>query len=82
MLPASLIEPLWVEFAALIESAQRPEFSPIHPWRCHRRRIPDRVVFDHVNAALVHGTGYERPVAVKSNETVDLTGLAVAGWVG
>jgi len=24
----------------------------------------------------------EAPVAVKSNETVDLTGLAVAGWVG
>ena len=23
-----------------------------------------------------------KPVAVKSNETVDLTGLAVAGWVG
>ena len=60
LLPASLIEPLWVEFAALIGSAQRPEFSPTHPWGCHRRRIPDRVVFDHVIAALVHGTGYER----------------------
>ncbi|HEX8932831.1 MAG TPA: IS5 family transposase [Pseudonocardiaceae bacterium] len=60
LLPASLIEPLWVEFAALIGSAERPEFSPTHPWGCHRRRIPDRVVFDHVIAALVHGTGYER----------------------
>jgi hypothetical protein len=60
LLPASLIEPLWVEFAALIGSAQRPEFSPTHPWGCHRRRIPDRVVFDHVIAALVHGSGYER----------------------
>jgi hypothetical protein len=36
-----------------------PEFSPTHPWGCHRRRIPDRVVFDHVIAALVHGSGYE-----------------------
>src|SRR3954451_650633 len=27
---------------------------------CHRRRVPDRVVFDHVIAALVHGSGYER----------------------
>lgn len=27
---------------------------------CHRRRIPDRVVFEHVLAALVHGSGYER----------------------
>jgi len=60
LLPASLIEPLWVEFATLIGSAERPEFSPTHPWGCHRRRIPDRVVFDHVIAALVHGSGYER----------------------
>jgi Transposase DDE domain len=60
LLPASLIEPLWAEFAALIESTERPEFSPTHPWGCHRRRVPDRVVFDHVIAALVHGSGYER----------------------
>ena len=59
LLPASLIEPLWVEFAALIGS-DRPEFDPTHPWGCHRRRVPDRVVFDHVIAALVHGSGYER----------------------
>ena len=60
LLPASLIESLWVEFAALIGSVDRPEFDPAHPWGCHRRRIPDRVVFDHVIAALVHGSGYER----------------------
>ena len=60
LLPASLIEPLWVEFAALIGAEQRPEFSPTHPWGCHRRRVPDRVVFDHLIAALVHGSGYER----------------------
>lgn len=60
LLPASLIEPLWVEFAALIGSDERPEFAPTHPWGCRRRRIPDRVVFDHVIAALVHGSGYER----------------------
>jgi hypothetical protein len=60
LLPASLIEPLWVEFAALIGSDQRPVFVPHHPWGCHRRRIPDRVVFDHLIAALVHGSGYER----------------------
>src|SRR5919206_2494953 len=60
LLPASLIEPLWVEFAALIQANDRPEFSPSHPWGCHRRRVPDRVVFEHVMAALVHGSGYER----------------------
>jgi hypothetical protein len=31
-----------------------------HPLGCHRRRVPDRVVFDHVIQALVHGSGYER----------------------
>ena len=60
LLPASLIEPLWVEFATLIGSGERAEFSATHPWGCHRRRVPDRVVFDHVIAALVHGSGYER----------------------
>ena len=60
LLPASLIEPLWVEFAVLIGSDQHPEFVPSHPWGCHRPRIPDRVVFDHLIAALVHGSGYER----------------------
>ena len=60
VLPASLIEPLWVEFAALIGAEDPPEFSPTHPWGCQRRRVPDRVVFEHVIAALVHGSGYER----------------------
>jgi Transposase DDE domain len=60
LLPACLTEPLWVEFAALIGADDRPEFAPSHPWGCHRRRVPDRVVFDHVLAALVHGSGYER----------------------
>ena len=31
LLPASLIEPLWVELAALIGSDERPEFDPTHP---------------------------------------------------
>ena len=30
LLPASLIEPLWVELAALIGSDERPEFDPTH----------------------------------------------------
>lgn len=55
--PSSLIELLWAELEALLGS--RPEFSPTHPWGCHRRGIPDRVVFEHIVAALVHGSGYE-----------------------
>ncbi len=31
-----------------------------HPLGCRNPRIADRVVFDHVIAALVHGSGYER----------------------
>ena len=57
-LPVSLIEPLWAQFAALLPV--HPEVAPTHPLGCHRRRIPDRVVFEHVSAALVYGAGYER----------------------
>ncbi len=58
VLPVCLMEPLWGQFAALLP--ERPAVSPTHPLGCHRRRIPDRVVFEHVIAALVHGSGYER----------------------
>jgi hypothetical protein len=58
VLPVCLFEPLWVQFSALLP--ERPLVSPRHPLGCHRRRIPDRVVFEHVIAALVHGSGYER----------------------
>jgi len=60
LLPASLTEPLWVQFSTLLNEDDRPESVADHPWGCHRRRIPDRVVFDHVLAAVVHGSGYER----------------------
>jgi hypothetical protein len=43
---------------------ERPAFDPGHPLGCHRRRVPDRVVFEHVVAALVHGSGYERVATV------------------
>jgi hypothetical protein len=57
--PSCLLEPIWGEFCALI-GGERPEFDPGHPLGCHRRRVSDRVVFEHVVAALVHGSGYER----------------------
>jgi Transposase DDE domain len=59
VVPSSLLEPAWVEFCALI-GGDRREFHPAHPLGCHRRRVPGRVVFEHVVAALVHGSGYER----------------------
>ncbi len=57
-LPSSLLEPVWDQFAALLPV--RPAVAPTHPLGCHRPRIPDRRVFEHVVAALVHGSGYER----------------------
>lgn len=63
VVPSCLLEPAWVEFRALLDEhrgGEPPEFSPGHPWGCHRRRIPDRIVFEHVINALVHGSGYER----------------------
>ena len=59
VVPSCLLEPIWGEFCALI-GGERPPFDPGHPLGCHRRRIRDRVVFEHVVAALVHGSGYER----------------------
>ena len=56
--PVSLMAPLWAQFAALLP--EHPVVDPAHPLGCHRRRIPDQVVFAHVSAALVYGVGYER----------------------
>lgn len=58
VLPVSVIEPIWAQFSVLLPV--HPVVAPTHPLGCHRRRVPDRVVFDHVIAALVHGSGYER----------------------
>ncbi len=57
-LPVSLLEPIWAQFAVLLPA--HPLVDPTHPLGCHRPRIPDRLVFDQVVAALVHGSGYER----------------------
>jgi transposase len=66
-IPSSLLEPVWVEFDALLPN--RGEFHPDHPLGCHRRRIPDRVVFEHLVDALVHGSGYERIATVRCSDS-------------
>src|SRR5205814_10585707 len=66
-IPSSLLEPVWVEFAALLPT--RGEFHPDHPLGCHRRRIPDRVVFEHLVDALVHGSGYECSATVGCSDS-------------
>ncbi|MBK3574963.1 IS5 family transposase [Streptomyces sp. MBT65] len=55
VLPSCLLEPLWDQFSALL-----PEHVDTHPLGCHNPRTTDRTVFEHVIAALVHGSGYER----------------------
>ena len=68
-LPSGLFEPVWDQPQALLP--KRPEFDPSHPPGCHRRRIPDRVVFEHIVVALVHGSGYERiPTDACSDATI------------
>ena len=54
-LPSAILEPLWVQFAALLPSRQVH-----HPLGCHRRRLPDRVIFDKLIQVLVFGCGYRR----------------------
>jgi transposase len=54
-LPSSILEPLWVQVAALL-----PTHQDTHPLGCHRPRIPDRVIFDKLIQLLVYGCGYRR----------------------
>ena len=54
-LPSSVLEPLWVQVAALLPTRQVR-----HPLGCHRPRIADRVVFDKLIQVLVFGCGYRR----------------------
>ena len=66
VLPVCLFEPLWVQVSALLP--ERPRVSPTHPLGCHRERIADRVVFEHMIAALVHGSEYERIASAACSE--------------
>jgi hypothetical protein len=54
-LPSSILEPLWVQVAALLPTRQ-----VYHPLGCHRPRIPDRIIFDKLLQVLVFGCGYRR----------------------
>jgi transposase len=54
-LPPYIIEPIWEHFEALL-----PEHEIDHPLGCHKRRIPDRVVFEKLVQILVFGCAYER----------------------
>ena len=49
VLPVCILRPLWDQFAALLPD--HPVVAPTHPLGCHRARVPDRVVFEHVLSA-------------------------------
>jgi hypothetical protein len=49
-LRSSILEPLWVQVAALLPARQVH-----HPLGCHRRRILDRIVFDKLVQVMVFG---------------------------
>jgi transposase len=53
--PSCILDPLREQFLALL-----PPHLDDHPLGCHRRRIPDAVVFDKLVEVLVSGAGYER----------------------
>lgn len=57
VLPSWLTEPLWDQFAAPLP--QRPEFDPVHPLGCHRRRINDRTVSGKLPQVLRFGCSCE-----------------------
>jgi transposase len=54
-LPSSILEPLWVQFEALI-----PDRVDAHPTGGHRPRIAERIVFDKLVQVLVLGASYAR----------------------
>jgi transposase len=56
--PAWVLEPLWVQFSGLLP--ERDTYHPDHPLGCHRRRVPDRVVFDKLVQVLVFGCSYDK----------------------
>jgi hypothetical protein len=73
-----LPEPVWDQFAAGLP--ERPEVAPSHPLGRHQRRIPDRLGFERVVAALVHGSEYERiATSACSDRTIR---RRVTAWAG
>jgi hypothetical protein len=54
-LPPYFIEPIWEQFCALL-----PEHNTDHLLGCHRRHIPDRVIFEKLVQILVFGCAFER----------------------
>ena len=54
-LPPYIIEPIWEQLVALL-----PKRATSPPLGCHRRRIPDRVVFEKLVQVLVFGCAYEK----------------------
>ena len=50
-----IFEPIWEQFRALL-----PERKVDHPLGCHRRGIPDQLLFEKLLQILVFGCAYWR----------------------
>jgi transposase len=56
--PACFLDPLWVQFSALLP--ERATYHPDHPLGCHHPRVDDRIVFDKLVQVLVFGCSYAK----------------------
>lgn len=65
-LPSSLMDPLWIQYKALI-----PPVVDTHPLGCHRPRVLDRIIFDKLISRLVLGGSYTK----HADQTVSATTL-------
>ena len=54
-LPSFIIDPIWCQVITLI-----PPVIDNHPLRCHRLRIPDRIIFDKLIHVLVLDVSYAK----------------------
>ncbi|CAN0511448.1 unnamed protein product, partial [Phaeothamnion confervicola] len=59
VLSGSVSEPVWAPSCAV--PAAHPAVAPTHSLGCHRRRIDDRLAFDHGLAALMPGPALNIP---------------------
>jgi transposase len=50
-----ILDPIWEQFRALL-----PERKVDHPLGCHRRRIPDQLLFEKLLQILMFGCAYWR----------------------
>jgi hypothetical protein len=72
-LQVSLLESVWAQFC--VQSPDCPTVHPSHSLGCHRRRIPDRSVFEHVVAVWSTARAMSRSLPLAAPTAPSATGL-------